>query len=546
MSIHFGGRGPGHIARVQGGDSAPVPLLDDISAFAAYSFGRKMRTDYAGSAFKVRRSSDNTTQDIGFSGNAIDTAALLSFVGAGSGYVHTVYDQSGNSLDLVQTTNSAQPRIVNSGTIDTVNSLPSAVFTDAHYLEKGSVVAGSAAWSFLAIVKRNNSVSNCVAGGNKSWDPIWRWGNVNGYSTASAGFYLSANQSGGNQTTSRVNVPEFFGEKWLSGGAAKAVGDSGTYLQDPNATLWDGTLDSSTRAIRKNGVTLTNESALTGAPASGTGTLTLGSISPGNSLFWTGQVSEFILFNSNADADMAALRSNLLSTYAYTDPVLSRGIKGVSGEYVDLGNVLEWERTQAWSVSWSIIMTKQRPTNHAIVNGNVATAAAFPGWETFVNSDGTPHVRLINNIASNYLGVKTDGAYKICDGSPHIVTITYDGSSTPGGVKFYVDGVLLTNSTEANTLSASIIEAGNDMWVLNQKNYATTFWGENIKLLRLQVADVVRDATWAGTYTTDASWPTPDADCVLDLNFAERSGTTTNDNSASNYDGTLSNASLWI
>lgn len=94
-------------------------LLLDLypNASAAYSL-RKLRTAYAGSAVKVRRSSDNTEQDIGFVGNELDTASLLSFVGAGDGFVSVWYDQSGNgNNDAAQVSDSAQPKIVSSGSV---------------------------------------------------------------------------------------------------------------------------------------------------------------------------------------------------------------------------------------------------------------------------------------------------------------------------------------------------------------------------------------------------------------------------------------------
>ncbi len=58
------------------------PVLDDYTgAVSAYSL-RKVRTAYTGSAIKVRRSSDDALQDIGFYSNGdLDTTALLSFVG---------------------------------------------------------------------------------------------------------------------------------------------------------------------------------------------------------------------------------------------------------------------------------------------------------------------------------------------------------------------------------------------------------------------------------------------------------------------------------
>ena len=98
----------------------PRPLTQlGVSASAAYSL-RQLSATYSGSAIQVRRSSDNTTMDIGFIGGALDTTALLNFVGSGSGYVTTWYDQSGNSLNSSQSTQASQPRIVNAGVLDTV------------------------------------------------------------------------------------------------------------------------------------------------------------------------------------------------------------------------------------------------------------------------------------------------------------------------------------------------------------------------------------------------------------------------------------------
>jgi hypothetical protein len=94
------------------------PLLLDLfpNASVAYSL-RKLRTAYSGSAIRVRRSSDNTEQNIGFVGNNLDTASLLAFCGAGNGFVTTWYDQSGNANNATQATASQQCQIVSSGSV---------------------------------------------------------------------------------------------------------------------------------------------------------------------------------------------------------------------------------------------------------------------------------------------------------------------------------------------------------------------------------------------------------------------------------------------
>jgi hypothetical protein len=107
----------------------PVPLLLDLypGAAAAYSL-RKLRNDYTGAAIRVRRSSDNTEQDIAFSGDDLDTVALLNFVGAGNGFVTTWYDQSLNARNATQATVGQQPRIVNAGAVEMIGGAPTLNF----------------------------------------------------------------------------------------------------------------------------------------------------------------------------------------------------------------------------------------------------------------------------------------------------------------------------------------------------------------------------------------------------------------------------------
>lgn len=94
-----------------GGVELPDLLLDLITgATAAYDVDL-LSKDYAGSAIRIRRSSDNAEQDIGFSGVLFDNASALSFIGGGTGFVTTLYDQSGNGNDLVQAVANNQPTL---------------------------------------------------------------------------------------------------------------------------------------------------------------------------------------------------------------------------------------------------------------------------------------------------------------------------------------------------------------------------------------------------------------------------------------------------
>lgn len=112
-----------------------VLLLDFYNdAEVAYSL-KKINSLYNGSAINVRRSSDNSQQDIGFSNNSLDTSALTSFVGSGNGFVTKWYDQSGNQKDIIQTNAVNQPRIVNAGSIEILNSNPTINFINSTWLQ---------------------------------------------------------------------------------------------------------------------------------------------------------------------------------------------------------------------------------------------------------------------------------------------------------------------------------------------------------------------------------------------------------------------------
>lgn len=107
-----------------GGVAPPAPLLLDTytGATAAYSL-RKLRSDYTGNCIRVRRSSDSAEQDIGFASGAVDTTSLLTFCGAGDGFVVTRYDQAGSN-DQTQAVAASQPKIVSSGAVIQTNGKP--------------------------------------------------------------------------------------------------------------------------------------------------------------------------------------------------------------------------------------------------------------------------------------------------------------------------------------------------------------------------------------------------------------------------------------
>lgn len=94
----------------------PTPYLLDTyeGAAAAYSL-RRLRSSYTGPAVRVRRASNNDELDIYFNRDgSLDTATLEAFCAGTDGFVKVWYDQSGNGLDLTQTSTGAQFKVYDS------------------------------------------------------------------------------------------------------------------------------------------------------------------------------------------------------------------------------------------------------------------------------------------------------------------------------------------------------------------------------------------------------------------------------------------------
>jgi len=135
-------------------------LLGADPVRAAYSL-RIVRTGYTGNVIEVRRSSDDTLSS--FTAEQITDGTLETWVGAGSGYIRTWFNQSISlNHDLIQTTNSNQPIIVDSGVLVTQNSKPSIKFTGSQFLGAGTV----SHWAFLHSAKSSVFTVHRIEGAN--------------------------------------------------------------------------------------------------------------------------------------------------------------------------------------------------------------------------------------------------------------------------------------------------------------------------------------------------------------------------------------------
>jgi len=113
-------------------------------SYLNYSFN-KSKNYGSNLSFKIRRSSDDATQDILLTKEGFpDLNQILYFVGSGSGYVDTIYEKNNSGLHLTQVTTALQPRVVNSGSLDLINGKLRMYFALGNYLVATGLVVNNA------------------------------------------------------------------------------------------------------------------------------------------------------------------------------------------------------------------------------------------------------------------------------------------------------------------------------------------------------------------------------------------------------------------
>jgi hypothetical protein len=143
-------------------------------ATSAYSLRIPALSTYTGPLIRARRFSDNAELDFSAvttpdsNGNRwLDTAAILTWVGAGSASVTTVYNQTGDGISLRQATAASQPRIATSGVISVKNGMPAMEFLGGQSLD-GSAAVNISQPSTINIVASSAGAAKLVDGATAS------------------------------------------------------------------------------------------------------------------------------------------------------------------------------------------------------------------------------------------------------------------------------------------------------------------------------------------------------------------------------------------
>jgi hypothetical protein len=123
-----------------------------------------------------------------------------------------------------------------------------------------------------------------------------------------------------------------------------------------------------------------------------------------------------------------------------------------SNDYVDFGNILNFERTQPFTISaWVRVRSFALP-------GTIVTkmqASDLRGYFFGFNANRTVSLILRSLLTGNRVLVTTSNAILTLNTWGH-VAVTYDGSSSASGVRLYADGLSRASTIGENTLTGTI------------------------------------------------------------------------------------------
>jgi len=268
-------------------------LLDSLSNSAGAFSLRKLNSSYSGNAIQVRRSSDNTTQDIGFVNNQLDTASLNTFCSGTNGFISIWYNQSDASNNAIQTTAANQPKIYDSSTgVELENGKPTIKFikTNSNWLEVTDTSFGHIqdAISNFSVVKLDSASTFFPTVFSKS--------------------YLENGAVVVNTDNPTRNLKLFFDTESL----LSSHDISNTH------TLISNFVNSGTNGVQIYANSILKAQKTTSPNLTGTNSykFSIGRNNKDNSYYWNGAIQEIILFSSNQTSNKTTIEDNINTYYS--------------------------------------------------------------------------------------------------------------------------------------------------------------------------------------------------------------------------------------
>jgi hypothetical protein len=125
-------------------------------------------------------------------------------------------------------------------------------------------------------------------------------------------------------------------------------------------------------------------------------------------------------------------------------------------EYVLIGNVLAFERTQAFSIStW---VRGPFPESLTPLIGKELGSTSFRGYVWRIEDDGNLYFILMSDLdVGNLIEVRSTSATAAADGDWHNLVATYAGGSLAANVHLYIDGAAIPTTVNSDALTDTIV-----------------------------------------------------------------------------------------
>lgn len=210
-----------------------------------------------------------------------------------------------------------------------------------------------------------------------------------------------------------------------------------------------------------------------------------------------------------------------------------------SGQRIRMGDNLDLDGLGAWS--WSFWTQVNNFTSADGFISKRAGAALFTGYLIWLNStatDGSLEVIIRGNVnVNNRIEVRT--TYPLLKiNTWHHVVMTYSGSGTAAGIKFYIDTLLATQITDADTYDGtSISNTANLDFGWDSLNASNVLNGSMTGVALFDGIELTQDQVTA-VYKGDYSLATNH------WGFTEGTGTTVADD-IGGIDGTIAGTAAW-
>lgn len=246
-----------------------------IAPDAAAAYSLRSLTGGDPDVVRVRRDSDNTERD--FAASQIESGEMTNWVGAGNdGFVQTWYDQSGNEEDLVQISDTHEPKIVSSGNL--ING--GLRFDDNQFLETTNTFTYGSGTTLSTFITTDPDADEGSYLFRFSTDYII-WNTGGGVRRVNAGVNANAGNIGANEelwtTISELNT---------AGGASNFYAD-GTLVSAADAPIGTKTVLNKVLNIGGSGATT----------------------------HWNGTVNEVIFYATDQSSKRTDIEANIINYY---------------------------------------------------------------------------------------------------------------------------------------------------------------------------------------------------------------------------------------